>query len=82
MVISIQFRKLKLKTIKMNIISGMESEFDTESEPDDQRLFRERENYLESLNDSEFIRRFRVSKITFLELLNKIKPSIEPQTKR
>jgi hypothetical protein len=46
------------------------------------RKFKNRPKYRETLDDIEFLRRFRVSKITFAELLGKIKHRLEPQTER
>jgi hypothetical protein len=45
------------------------------------RQFKIRPKYRETLDDIEFIKRFRVSKVTFEELLQKIR-HLEPQTKR
>lgn len=58
------------------------SESEIDLNPGDQRVFRSRENYLETLNETEFIRRFRMSKRTFILLLNEIKPVIARSTLR
>ena len=47
-----------------------------------ERRFRERVDFMETLDDLEFISRFRVSKISFMELLNAIEPLIAPTTQR
>jgi hypothetical protein len=46
------------------------------------RKFRERSNYLNILDDDEFLRRFRISKRSFQLMLEFIRPEIEPQTAR
>lgn len=50
--------------------------------PNRPRNYRNREDFLETLNESEFLRRFRLSKRAFLMLLAEIEPQITPKTKR
>lgn len=47
-----------------------------------QRNFKERINFLESLDDVNFLRRFRISKQSFRVLLQKIHDQIAPTTAR
>ena len=46
------------------------------------RTFKERQNYAETLDDVNFLRRFRLSKESFLLLLDKIRDKISPTTSR
>lgn len=62
--------------------SSLESDYEIDNRLNDPRVFRERPNYKEVLNNQEFLRRFRVSKNSFQELLDKIKNVIQPATLR
>lgn len=46
------------------------------------RKFNERKNFLETLDDNEFHRRFRVTKQTFQLLCDKIRDKADPATAR
>lgn len=46
------------------------------------RKFQDRRNLLEELDDNEFLRRFRIGKVTFEYLCNEIKHLISPVTNR
>ena len=56
----------------MNIGSDIDSDIDmiNDIRAPKERRFRERVDFMEILDDHEFISRFRVSKISFIELLN------------
>ena len=46
-------------------------------EHDNVRRLRDRANFLIELNDEEFRNRFRLTKVSVVEILNKIQPSLE-----
>jgi hypothetical protein len=46
------------------------------------RIFKNRPNYLEELNDKEFFERFRMSKEDFLIFLQDIRVYLEPKSLR
>lgn len=47
-----------------------------------ERQFRQRIDFLETLEDNDFKQRFRVNKETFLILMNEIRDEISPKTDR
>lgn len=46
------------------------------------RKFKKRVNYLEELDEEEFLGRFRITKTTFILLCNEIRDKISPVTER
>lgn len=62
--------------------SDFDEEFYNQRRRPQQRKFRTRTCFLDSLNDYEFLRRFRLNKYSFRLLLEKIKDEISPQTNR
>lgn len=58
----------------MNFINGIRAP--------EERLFKERPNFLETLAENEFHQRFRVTKQTFRFLLDQIRDRISPATAR
>lgn len=50
--------------------------------PNAPRVYQERKNYLETLDDGSFHRRFRLNKQAFVALLGAIEADIAPTTKR
>lgn len=46
------------------------------------RVFRQRENFIETLDEQAFLRRFRINKNAFRLLLVKIEGEISPSTNR
>ena len=67
-----------------NFFGFFESDSDEEEfvQQKKSRSFKERKNYIELLDDDEFLSRFRLSKNTCSELYEKIKDDIDPTTQR
>lgn len=53
-----------------------------EKQPNAPRVFHDREDFLETLDESSFTRRFRMCKAAFLALLAEIEDEIAPATRR
>ena len=68
----------------LNLIPFSESESDEDTLVQQRKVrkFNERNDYLETLDDDEFLSRFRLSKNSCLEIYEKIREDIEPSTKR
>lgn len=72
------------KPCKMSFLSDSDSELELidNIRAPKARKFKNRFNYLEELDESEFLRRFRISKDTFRFLCNEISDEISPETDR
>lgn len=68
----------------MDFLSDSDSDFELidEIRAPKQRMFHERISYLDTLDDYNFHRRFRITKDTFRFLLDKIREGIAPSTAR
>lgn len=65
----------------MNYLSS-DSESDDEFVRNNPRVFRQRPNYYDIYSEQEFLKRFRISKASFEELLHEIRTAIQPVTLR
>lgn len=68
----------------MDLLSESDDEIDLINNiraPKD-RQFKMRTNYIEELDDCDFLKRFRISKETFLLLCDEIRVMISPATNR